>query len=152
VRRLGDRYDAETLAAGIRSGRCIYVRQVARSMAAVACVALALLLAATSAAAGEIRDNGEVRQEVMQINVNTASAEQMQMLYRVGPVLAGRIVAEREAGGPFGSLADLEARVKGVGPRWVACNADHVAFSGSTDLEVKIRCEQGDEEQDAPQD
>jgi competence protein ComEA len=34
----------------------------------------------------------------------------------VGPVLARRIIADREQRGPFGSIANLR-RVKGIGPR-----------------------------------
>jgi competence protein ComEA len=49
------------------------------------------------------------------INPNQASPEQLDRLPRVGPALAERIVAEREAGGPFQSLQDL-SRVSGIGP------------------------------------
>jgi competence protein ComEA len=48
------------------------------------------------------------------INLNRASAEQLEQLPGVGPVLAQRIVADREANGPFVTLDDL-ARVPGVG-------------------------------------
>ncbi|HEY8417604.1 MAG TPA: MBL fold metallo-hydrolase, partial [Limnochordales bacterium] len=50
-----------------------------------------------------------------QINVNSASAEELTRLVHVGPVLAERIVALR----PFTSVADL-ARVPGLGPARVA--------------------------------
>lgn len=49
------------------------------------------------------------------IDPNTASAIELQRLPRVGPALAARIVAHREASGPFRSLADLDA-VPGIGP------------------------------------
>lgn len=52
------------------------------------------------------------------IDLNTAKAAAMELLPGVGPVLAGRIVADREANGPFSSVADLQ-RVKGIGPRTV---------------------------------
>jgi len=48
------------------------------------------------------------------INLNQADAEALEQLPGVGPVLAARIVADREANGPFASLKDL-GRVAGVG-------------------------------------
>ena len=48
------------------------------------------------------------------INVNRADATQLEELPGVGPVLAARIIADREANGPFATLDDL-ARVPGVG-------------------------------------
>jgi competence protein ComEA len=49
------------------------------------------------------------------IDPNLAPAEQLARLPRVGPALAGRIVAHREANGPFRTLQDLRA-VSGIGP------------------------------------
>lgn len=49
------------------------------------------------------------------IDVNRATADELQGLPGVGPVLAQRIVAWREAQGRFTALADLDA-VTGVGP------------------------------------
>ncbi|MEJ7813022.1 MAG: helix-hairpin-helix domain-containing protein, partial [Gemmatimonadaceae bacterium] len=46
----------------------------------------------------------------------------------VGPVLAARIVADRDSLGPFGSLEGLE-RVRGVGPSLARKLAPHVTFS-----------------------
>ena len=48
------------------------------------------------------------------INVNTATAEQLQELPRIGPVLAGEIIAYRETNGSFSSTEDL-LKVKGIG-------------------------------------
>jgi competence protein ComEA len=52
------------------------------------------------------------------IDVNRASAAELELLPRVGPRLAERIVEERDRNGPYRSLADLE-RVRGIGPRTV---------------------------------
>lgn len=52
------------------------------------------------------------------IDLNRASAAELELLPRVGPRLAERIVEERERGGPFRSVGDLE-RVRGIGPRTV---------------------------------
>ncbi|GAB4304523.1 MAG: hypothetical protein Kow0097_01500 [Candidatus Bipolaricaulota bacterium] len=50
------------------------------------------------------------------INLNRASAEELQKLPGVGPVLAARIVAFREEHGPFRSVDDLTL-VSGIGPK-----------------------------------
>jgi competence protein ComEA len=49
------------------------------------------------------------------LDLNTATAADLEALPRVGPVLAERIVAFREQNGGFASVADLDA-VEGVGP------------------------------------
>ena len=49
------------------------------------------------------------------LSVNTATAAQLERLPGIGPTLATRIVAYREAHGPFTSLRDLD-RIEGVGP------------------------------------
>ena len=54
------------------------------------------------------------------VDVNTASAIQLQALYRVGPKTAAKIIAERDANGPFSSLQDLASRIKGIGPKTIA--------------------------------
>jgi competence protein ComEA len=52
------------------------------------------------------------------LNINTANAEALQALPGIGPLLADRIVADREAHGPFRTPEDL-LRVPGIGPkRW----------------------------------
>ncbi len=51
-----------------------------------------------------------------QVNINTADAGQLDTLPGVGPSTAEKIIAEREANGPFQSADDL-ARVPGIGPK-----------------------------------
>ncbi len=48
------------------------------------------------------------------VNVNTASFDELQTISGIGPATAQRIVEERRKG-PFKSLDDLQARVKGIG-------------------------------------
>ena len=64
------------------------------------------------------------------IDVNAATAEQLEALPRVGPALAKRIIDDRNANGPFGSLEDLQ-RVKGIGPAMAKVLAPRVTFSTS---------------------
>ena len=61
------------------------------------------------------------------IDPNTATAAELELLPRVGPALAGRIVESREADGAFGSLADLD-RVRGIGPRTLELVEPYVEF------------------------
>lgn len=49
------------------------------------------------------------------ISLNSADADDLDELPGIGPVTAERIVAERDAGGPYASVDDLD-RVPGIGP------------------------------------
>jgi competence protein ComEA len=50
------------------------------------------------------------------IQLNTATAEQLQTIPGIGPVTAERIIQYREENGPFRSVDDLDA-VSGIGPK-----------------------------------
>jgi competence protein ComEA len=50
------------------------------------------------------------------ININTATARELELLPGIGPALAARIIAYRTENGVFRSVDDLD-NVKGVGPR-----------------------------------
>lgn len=50
------------------------------------------------------------------IDLNTATAQELELLPSIGPVMAGRIIAYREANGPFTSIDDVE-NVPGIGPK-----------------------------------
>ena len=58
-------------------------------------------------------------------NVNTASAEQLQRLPRIGPALAGRIIEYRQQHGRFQSAAEL-VEVKGIGEKTLEKLAPYV--------------------------
>jgi competence ComEA-like helix-hairpin-helix protein len=61
------------------------------------------------------------------LSINRATALELQRLPGVGPVLASRIVAERDSGGRFDGPADLQ-RVKGIGAATSARLAPHLRF------------------------
>ncbi len=62
------------------------------------------------------------------IDLNTAGVEQLVTLPRIGPTLAARIVDDREAHGPFGSVDALD-RVPGIGPHTIELIRPHAAVS-----------------------
>jgi competence protein ComEA len=63
------------------------------------------------------------------IDVDRASAAELERLPRVGPELARRIAADRDAHGPFGSLGGLD-RVSGIGAAMLRELDRAVTFSG----------------------
>lgn len=67
------------------------------------------------------------------IDPNTATAAQLQRLPRIGPALADRIVADREANGRYRALADL-GRVAGLGERTLERLAPHVALPATVTI------------------
>ena len=62
------------------------------------------------------------------IDPDRATAQELARLPRVGLALAKKIVADREARGPFGSPAGLD-RVPGIGPGLLASLGPHLAFA-----------------------
>lgn len=64
------------------------------------------------------------------IDVDRATATELEALPRIGPALAKRIVEDREARGPYGSLQGFQ-RVRGVGPKMAAALSASVTFSGT---------------------
>ena len=64
------------------------------------------------------------------IDIDRATASELEALPRIGPALAKRIVDDRDARGPFGSLEGFQ-RVRGVGPAMAAALSASVTFSGT---------------------
>lgn len=64
------------------------------------------------------------------VDVDRASAQELERLPRVGPAMARRIIDERDAHGPFGSLEGLK-RVPGIGPATLKGFERTTAFSGT---------------------
>jgi len=54
--------------------------------------------------------------------------EELERLPRIGPALAQRIVEDRQAHGPFGSLTGLQ-RVRGIGPAMANLLRGRVTFN-----------------------
>ena len=50
------------------------------------------------------------------LNINTATAAELELLPGIGPALAQRIIDHRVRHGPFGKLKDLDG-VRGIGPK-----------------------------------
>lgn len=59
------------------------------------------------------------------VNINTASSAELETLPRVGPAMAGRIIAWRDANGRFSSVDDLLS-VTGIGDKTVEALRDLV--------------------------
>jgi competence protein ComEA len=72
------------------------------------------------------------------LDLDRATPEELARLPRVGPGLAARIVADREAHGPFGSLEVLD-RVSGIGSTVLEAVRPFAVFSGRSDGQVAWR-------------
>lgn len=110
----------------------MFVRNAARTLA-LALGLVALLASATSAPAAE----EAAAPAKKTVNVNQASADELARLPRIGPSLAGKIVAHRAQHGPFKRAEDL-MEVKGVGEKMFALIKPYVAVSGPTTLTEKV--------------
>jgi DNA uptake protein ComE-like DNA-binding protein len=88
---------------------------------------LALILALGLARVSIRGETAPAIDPVLVVDANTAPPEVLLALPRLGPVLVGRIVAERDLR-PFDSLSDLDARVRGVGPATVAAIGPFLRF------------------------
>ncbi len=73
-----------------------------------------------------------------QVNVNSATADELAMLPHVGQATAQRIVAHREKNGPFKSVEDL-LLVAGIGDKTFADLKAYVVLSGKTTLSGKVK-------------
>lgn len=63
------------------------------------------------------------------IDLNTATAAELDLLPRIGPALARRILDDRAEHGPFRAFDEL-GRVKGIGPRTLERLRPHATASG----------------------
>ena len=70
------------------------------------------------------------------IDVSTASVAELALLPEIGPSLAARIVADRAALGPFGSVDDL-ARVEGLGVARIEALREDARAGFQADLDLR---------------
>lgn len=63
--------------------------------------------------------------QAKQIDLNTATAQELERLPEIGPALAQRIVAHRAAQGPFRRAEDL-LQVPGIGPKTYEALGDSI--------------------------
>ena len=97
----------------------------------------ALILFAMVVAAASLGAAAETGPEAGVVNINTADAEQLQMLPRVGPALAERIIGYRESNGPFKAVEEIVA-VKGIGDASLEKLEPYLVTSGATTLNEKV--------------
>jgi competence protein ComEA len=72
------------------------------------------------------------------VNVNTASAEQLQLLPRIGASVAQRVLDYRKENGKFAALDDLML-VRGIGESTFQQLKPYVTLSGETTLKEKVK-------------
>ncbi|MGM0451638.1 MAG: ComEA family DNA-binding protein [Thermodesulfobacteriota bacterium] len=71
---------------------------------------------------------GNCLAESEKININTASAQQLEALQGIGPTIAQRIVEYRESQSEGFASVDQLAEVKGIGPKTLAEIKDMVTI------------------------
>ena len=76
-------------------------------------------------------------QDTGKVNINSADVETLELLPRVGPAIAARILEFREQNGKFKAAEDLML-IKGIGERTYELIAPYVALSGDSSLSEKV--------------
>ena len=114
--------DAQRAAFGPDHYAALYDELAARSTAAdsteadsTAADSVAAGLAAAERAEAPARSRS-AKPGPVRMNLNTASAQQLQRLPRIGPKMAERIIAYREEHGPFARASHV-VRIRGIGPK-----------------------------------
>ena len=113
---------------------------VRRLSSALVALALVLCVGAVPALAAE----GSV-------NVNTADEATLQLLPRVGPAVAKRIVEYREENGKFAEATDL-MQVRGIGEKTFELLEPYVSTSGESTLKEKVRVSRSSDAEDTGSD
>ena len=106
--------DAINLAAPVADGQQVYVPSRSEVESGTA-GPLGAAGAASSVGGGSAQQSGAAAPVV---NINTATAQQLESLPGIGPATSAKIIADRVSNGPYGSLQDL-TRVSGIGEKRV---------------------------------
>jgi len=80
---------------------------------------------------------GPAQADSGRVNINTASAVQLQLLPRIGPAVAKRILKYRKDNGSFKTTDDLML-VRGIGESTYKQLAPYVSTKGETTLKSKV--------------
>ena len=107
--------DGLNLAAAVADGQRIYVPEIGE-------VDPAAVPSGPNPTAGPTGDDAVAGAP---IDLNSASAAQLESLPGIGPATAAAIVDDRDRHGPYAAVSDLE-RVPGIGPAKLAAIADRV--------------------------
>ena len=91
-----------------------------------------------------------VRDAPLRVDLDAATAAQIESLPGIGPALARRIVAYRDSCGQFGALERVD-RVPGIGPAMLGRIAPWVTFSGPPRPDNAVPGEPGDRRRTNPQ-
>jgi competence protein ComEA len=106
-------------------------KRVAR---ALACSLFALLVGVAGASPAFAAEAGSGIEGV--VNVNTATAEQLQLLPGIGEARAEQIVSMRKQRGGFKSVDEL-TDVKGIGDGMMKGIRGHVTLKGKTTIQAR---------------
>ena len=104
---------------------------IARGVAAGAVAIVLSLLSLEVAAAAEPQTAAPETRLVGVVNVNTASADQLELLPGIGPARAAAILEHRKEHKGFKRVEDL-TQVSGIGERALERIRSHVALKGKT--------------------
>jgi len=85
---------------------------------------------------GQSPDPSSLRATVL-IDINSATAAQLDLLPGIGPALGSRIIADRDEHGRFDSIDSLQ-RVSGIGPKTVEKIRSLVIIGDSTNTRASI--------------
>ena len=88
--------------------------QLSRSYVTLSLLTFMLVVGFSGMALADEKHSDDGAMAAQKIDVNTATAEELQQVKGIGPKKAEEIVKHRTANGPFKSVADL-ANVKGIG-------------------------------------
>ena len=105
----------------------MYSTQTRRLFLSFAALTLLLPLSVFAASNKSATAQASARDASAVVNVNKATADELQALKGIGPVLADRVIAYRNEHGPFQKQEDLQ-KVRGIGQPTYERIKEHVAL------------------------